>query len=98
MIGKSDINHKSESAAANVKDLIEMGEFYFVNQKWDNAIDVLIKAKKIEPNNPDVYYNLGIVYEMKDQMEDAKQMFERALKIKPDHECAKRHLNKLVGT
>lgn len=80
-----------------VKDLIEMGEFYFVNQKWNNALDILNRAQKIEPNNPDVYYNIGIVYEMKNQLEDAKHMFEKALKIKPDHECSQRHLNKLVG-
>ena len=81
-----------------VKDLIEMGEFYFVTQKWDNAIEVLNRAQKIEPNNPDVYYNLGIVYEMKNQLEDAKHMFEKALRIKSDHEKSQRHLNKLVGT
>ncbi|MBI5682112.1 MAG: tetratricopeptide repeat protein [Deltaproteobacteria bacterium] len=98
MTSTNNISNKHESNQSKVKDLIEMGEFYFVNQKWDNAVEVLMKAKKIDPNNPDVYYNLGIVYEMKNQFEDAKQMLEKVLKIKPDHECAQRHLNKLVGT
>lgn len=98
MIAQNAIISQNDSEQPKVQDLIEMGEFYFVNQKWDNAILVLNKAKKIEPNNPDVYYNLGIVYEMKNQLEDAKQMFEKVLKIKPDHEGAQKHLNKLVGT
>ncbi|HBO84488.1 MAG: hypothetical protein A2073_02250 [Deltaproteobacteria bacterium GWC2_42_11] len=95
---ENDFNQKQADRKAKVKDLIEMGEFYFINQKWDNAIEVLGKAQKMEPNNPDVYYNLGIVYEMKNYLEEAKHMFEKALKIKPDHECSKKHLNKLVGT
>jgi len=97
MVKKDTPVQKPEDKKVKAHDLIEMGEFYFVNQKWNNALEVLNKAQRIEPNNPDVYYNLGVVYEMKNQLENAKQMFEKALKIKPDHEKAQRHLNKLVG-
>jgi len=35
--------------------LLEMGKFYFVNGKYDQAIDELKKAIEINSGNPEIY-------------------------------------------
>ncbi len=79
------------------QELIELGKFYFLNQKYDQAIEEFEKVLKINSNNPLVFYNLGIVYEAKNMIEKASRMYRRTLELKPDHFFAKEHLDKLVG-
>jgi tetratricopeptide (TPR) repeat protein len=79
------------------QELIELGKFYFLNQKYDQAIKEFQKAIEINSKNPQGFYNLGIVYEAKNMIEKASRMYRRTLELKPDHVFAKEHLNKLVG-
>ncbi len=81
-----------------VEDLIELGEFYFLNGKLKNALDVLEKARELDPQNIEALYTLGLVHEAKNSFSDARQMYERVLKLAPGHKAAKNHLEKLVGT
>ncbi|OIO72550.1 MAG: hypothetical protein AUJ85_09745 [Elusimicrobia bacterium CG1_02_37_114] len=77
--------------------LLEMGKFYFVNGKYDQAIDELKKAIEINSGNPEIYYNLGLVYESRNQPEEAKKMYKKAIAISPKYKLAKEHLDKLIG-
>ncbi len=86
-----------ENAGNRGQELIELGKFYFLNQKYDAAIRDFEKALKIDPNNPEIYYNLGIVYEAKNMNEKAGEMYRRALELNPDYTFAKEHLDKLIG-
>ena len=79
------------------QELIELGKFYFLNQKYDQAIEEFQKVIQINSKNPLVFYNLGIVYEAKNMIEKASRMYRRTLELKPDHVFAKEHLDKLVG-
>ncbi|MEW6557883.1 MAG: tetratricopeptide repeat protein [Elusimicrobiota bacterium] len=78
-------------------DLIEKGKFYFLNGKYDEAIDEFEKVLKINPQNADAYFNLGITKEAKNDFSGAKKMFEKVIEIQPSHKSAKKHLDKLVG-
>jgi len=100
---KKDFN-KLESKIAKIKDrkektekLIELGKFYFLNEKYDEAIRKFKEAIKIDENNAEIYYNLGIVYESKNLPEEASQMYTKALELNPNHELASKHLEKIVG-
>jgi tetratricopeptide (TPR) repeat protein len=41
---------------------------------------------ELKPDNPNVYYNLGLAYEDLEQYENAVQAFQEANRIKPDYE------------
>lgn len=77
--------------------LLEMAKFYFMNNKYDEAIEELEKVLEINPGNAEAYYNLGLIFENRNQTDKAKDMFEKALDIDNDYRLAREHLNKLIG-
>lgn len=78
-------------------DLLELGKFYYLNERYDEAIKVLSKALKFDPINADIYYNLGIVYETRNSTHEAKDCYLKAIEIDPSLKLAQEHLDKLVG-
>jgi len=80
-----------------VEKLIELGKFYFLNERYDDAIGKFKEAIKIDENNAEIYYNLGIVYESKNLPEEASQMYMKTLELNPSHRLASKHLEKIVG-
>ncbi|OGS22676.1 MAG: hypothetical protein A2252_03610 [Elusimicrobia bacterium RIFOXYA2_FULL_39_19] len=90
-------SEKLEHTETKDDALLEMGKFYFVNGKYDQAIDEFRKAVKINPVKAEIYYNLGLVYESKNIVSEAKEMYEKALSIEPNYKLAKEHLERLVG-
>jgi len=95
---------KIEAKIAKIRDrkekvekLIELGKFYFLNEKYDEAISKFKEAVKIDENNAEIYYNLGIVYESKNLPEEASQMYTKTLELNPGHKLASKHLEKIVG-
>jgi len=101
--GKKDFK-KLEEKVARIKDLkekveklVELGKFYFVNEKYDEAIGKFKEAIEINGNNAEIYYNLGVVYESKNLREEATQMYMKALELNPNHKLASKHLEKIVG-
>lgn len=90
-------NKTPENFSKEEVDLIEMGKFYFISGKYDEAIDEFEKVIKINPRNADAYFNMGIVKEAKNDSSGAKKMYEKTLEIIPDHKTAKKHIDKLVG-
>ncbi len=87
----------SKDRAREAAELVEMGEFYFINQKLGEAIKVLKKAIGLDPKSAKAHYNLGIVYEAKNQKEEAKAMFEKTLQLDPGFPGAQQHLDRLIG-
>lgn len=82
---------------SKAEDLIELGVFYFLNGRLAKAIEVLSQARDLAPQNAEVFYNLGLVYEARNSFREARDMYEQALKLAPGHKAAKAHLDKLVG-
>jgi len=80
------------------KDLLELGKFYFFNEKYDEAIRVLQKSVKFDPSLAETYYNLGLIYEAKNENIKAKEMHLKALEADPKFKCAQERVNRLVGT
>jgi tetratricopeptide (TPR) repeat protein len=84
-------------AAADEKDHIKLGKSYFLNNKYDEAIYEFEKVLKINPKNAEVYYNIGLIKEVLNLVEEAKEMYLKALHINPDYKIVKDKFNKLVG-
>ncbi|MFH1540959.1 MAG: tetratricopeptide repeat protein [Elusimicrobiota bacterium] len=78
-------------------DLIELGKFYFISGKYDEAIEMFEKVVEINPKNSDAYFNMGVVKEANNDFVGAKKMYEKTLEIVSDHKTAREHLNKLIG-
>lgn len=95
---KDEFSKMEDDLKDQEQDLIEMGKFYFLNHKYDEAIGEFQKAIKLNPKNPDIYYNLGLLYETKNMKPEAKQMYTKALELNEKHKLAREHLDKLVGT
>jgi len=62
---------------------------------YKKAIEYFNLAKKYEPNNPNIYYNIGHSYENLGNKTKAKEYFKKALKLKPEHQLSIDGLNRL---
>jgi len=90
---KKEKKKKPESSHSH----LEAGKFYFLNDRFDEAIKELSLAIREDSRNAEAYYNLGLVYKMKNMPVEAKDSFNKALEINPDHKSSEEHLAKLVG-
>ena len=88
---------KGQSPEEMAREHLELGKFYFLNVRYEEAIDQLKKALTFQKDNADIYFSLGVVYEAINQVADAKKSFEKALSLQPDMRSAQEHLDKLVG-
>ncbi|MDR1696264.1 MAG: tetratricopeptide repeat protein [Endomicrobium sp.] len=87
----------SEKDIKNETDHMEVGKFYFVNNKYDEAVAEFKKVLEVNPNNSEAYYNIGLIYETSNNIDEAKKMYSKALAINPDYKTAREKLNKLIG-
>lgn len=86
-----DENKKTEA-----EKLVELGKFYFLNQKYDQAVLEYRRAVELDPKNCDAYYNLGIALETMNDLEGAREAFEKLLEIDPEYKGALEHYDRLV--
>ncbi|UCD20027.1 MAG: tetratricopeptide repeat protein [candidate division WOR-3 bacterium] len=78
------------------RDLIELGDFYILSQRYDEAIKILKKAEKMKKTDPRLYYNLGIAYEAMNEAGEARDAFRLVLKLDPTNKSAQEHLDRLI--
>ncbi|MCL1971594.1 MAG: tetratricopeptide repeat protein [Endomicrobia bacterium] len=88
---KKNINENNET------ELMELGKFYFLNNKYDEAIAEFKKVIVMNPNNAEAYYNIGLIKETNNDFDGAKKMYIKALNIDESYKSARERLNKLIG-
>ncbi|PIP13040.1 MAG: hypothetical protein COX48_05435 [bacterium (Candidatus Stahlbacteria) CG23_combo_of_CG06-09_8_20_14_all_34_7] len=76
--------------------VLEAGSFYFLNQQFKMAIKIYKKGLKEYENDTDLLFNLGIVYESINDIENAKDCFKKILEKEKNHEQAKKHFEKII--
>jgi len=76
--------------------VLEAGSFYFLNQQFKMAIKIYKKGLKEYKNDTDLLFNLGIVYESINDIENAKDCFKKILEKEKNHEQAKKHFEKII--
>ncbi|HEY6909772.1 MAG TPA: tetratricopeptide repeat protein [Myxococcales bacterium] len=69
----------------DVKSWIALGNEYFDSQQREKAIEAYDKALQLQPNNPDVLTDQGVMYREIGQPQKAVQNFEKASTINPKH-------------
>lgn len=88
---------KKNKSGSKIAEMLEMGTFYMMNKKYDKAAEILKEAETLEPNNAVVYYQLGLVYEATNKIEDAIEMFQKSIAIDSSQKHVQEHLNRLMG-
>ncbi len=79
-------------------DKLEPGKFYILNNQYDEALKFFLNLLKEDENNPDIYYHLGLIYEAKNELDKAKEMYKKSLELSKDkHKLSKKRLNNLLG-
>lgn len=79
------------------ESILETAKFYFLNQKYDKAIEIYREGLESYPDEPQLYFNLGVVYESINDMENAKECFEKVLSLDKDFTAASDHLKEIIG-
>lgn len=83
----------STSACALNRSTLSKPDVYKLNQKaseymslgdYDSAIARLTSINDLDPNHPEVYYNLGVAYIKKEDYPKAVEALNNAVALKPD--------------
>ncbi len=62
----------------------------------DGAINSLTKASNLDPDNPEILFDLAIVYDLKDDLDTASAKYRRALELNPEYVEARYNLAELL--
>lgn len=60
---------------------ILLGDLLIEQERYKEAVNIYLDMEKIYPGNFEIYYNLGIVYSMLNDFQNAKMYYERASEI-----------------
>lgn len=78
-------------------DLLLLGSSHMKMGKYTEAIDAYLQANILRPNDPSILNNLGSLYALQNDRQQAKKYFEAALAIEPSLSSAKQNLEMLLG-
>ena len=78
-------------APTQASGFISLGAAYNQLQRFESAVDVLIKAVKIKPSAT-AYYNLGFAYRYMNNLSSAKTAYREALRLDPNSADAHHNL------
>lgn len=65
--------------------LLTEADLYIKLEKMDKFGELMAEAIKLDPNNPVLFYNLGVVNVQQKKLEDAKKYYRKAIELKPDY-------------
>ena len=84
--GVSPQDKRKAEAARN------LGEAYLGEGKFTLALGELLKAERLNANDPILHNNLGLVYMAKNKIDLAVVHFEKSIQLAPDYSLAKNNL------
>ena len=99
--GKTEeaIEALAEARKANPKDLnllLNEADMYIQLKQMDKFGELMTEAIALDPKNPTLYYNLGVVNFNQGRVEDAKKYYQKAIELKPDYSDAYMNLAVVV--
>jgi tetratricopeptide (TPR) repeat protein len=75
--------------------LLEVGQTYLLNKKYEEAISKFTEALKMNPHEPEAYYYLGLAYEGYGKLNEALEMYEKTIGLDCDYANAEIRINAL---
>ena len=73
--------------------LISFAILLYEQGKYQEAFNTILKAQNLKPDNCEVWYNLGVLYEKCNQSSEAIVAYSRVLEIDSKHKEAKIRVN-----
>jgi len=91
--GKTDeaIAAMDKARVANPKDvnlILSQAQLYSEIDRMDKFGELMNEAIKLEPNDPTLYYNLGVVNFNQGRVEDSKKYYKKAIELNPQYNDA----------
>ena len=77
-------------------EFIQNATIYYQKMEYEEAINLVNKALKLNPEYAPAYFALGINYEIMGKLTEAKKMYQKTLKLKPNLHQAKDRLDSLA--
>lgn len=65
-----------------------LGEAFLVEKKYAPAYREFLKAEKLNPKDPILYYDFGLFYYERKELDKAVEAYKKAIKLKPDFASA----------
>lgn len=90
-----DYEEAAAKAPHDLRTQRQLGMHYEQIQDWENAKDVYLRILTQNPLNPDAHFYLGNLYQNMDEMHKARQSYEEALALDPNHRAT---LSVLAGS
>jgi tetratricopeptide (TPR) repeat protein len=76
---------EEQKGAVSAAVLNDIGQGFITLEEYEEAETYLNRAVQIDSQNPVIYYNLGLLYFSKNQLELAQKSFLQAIALKPNY-------------
>ena len=85
----------SNSKNVDIDIAFQLGKLYYNMNEISEAKDIFIKIARINPNNSNARYSLGLIYEKENDYENALTEFEVVLLLNPENKDLENKIEKL---
>lgn len=73
----------------------DSGLVYYYKNQYQQALKEFESAARVNPNNPEVFYNIGRAYNQLNKLKEAEDALKKAVQLKPNYAVAKNLLKRV---
>lgn len=76
--------------------ILTVADIYYKLDNKEKFGELMQEAIKQDPNNPTLFFNLGVISRSQGKKEDARKYYEKAVELKPDYADAYQNIAQLI--
>lgn len=81
----------------NIRAICDISQIFIKQKKYDEALQLLENAKSITTEDEHIHLNMGVIYKLKNQYENAEPCLKETLRINPNNSTAQYYLSIVTG-